>query len=407
MFFLIESEILKNLSKLFFCKKNKLTNINITLKENKILNENLLDTTDNLEKQKNNTNDKNISIKIINLTKIYKFCCKKDKYVLNNINLTLRTNEKFGLLGFNGTGKSTLIKILINEIDYDNGEIYLFNKEFKSNFKLLKNIIGYCPQIDFIFDNFTVNNILSFYKNLKKIPLSIEELSKKYGLEKYLNTKCENLSGGNKRKLNFALSIMNNPKLLLLDEPTTGVDPLNRKKICENILNLKHKYNMILVTQSTEEAELLCDTISWLKNGNFECIGNSEKLKLIYSVGYFFQLKIKNDDDNNNNNNCNELYNKLESKMKNCDKLDDIIKNDYNYLNKLNIIFDSIKDYYKYVYINEFYIDNYSIEFIIKVNEGSEKELFSRILNLKNDFNFIEEFSIRMESLENILMNIK
>ena len=165
---------------------------------------------------------------------------------------------------------------------------------------------------------------------------------------------------------------------------------------------------MILVTHSMEEAELLCDTIAWLKNGNFECIGNSEKIKIIYSVGYIFQLKIKN---NNNNiytkNNNIELYNNLESKIQNLNKLDNNIKNDYNYLYKLNMIFDSIHDYYKKIELKEFYIDNYSFEFIIKVKDGNEKELFSRILNLKNNFEFVEEFTIRLESLENILFNLK
>ena len=203
---------------------------------------------------------------------------------------------------------------------------------------------------------------------------------------------------------------MKNPKLLLLDEPTTGIDPQNRKKICEIILKMKHKYNMILVTHSMEEAELLCDNVSWLNDGNFECIGNSEKLKLIYSAGYIFQLKIKNYEINiinNINSNCNELFNELKLKINNCDKLDDCIKNNYDYVNKLNIIFDNIYEYCKKIELKEFYIDNYSFEFIIKVKEGNEKELFPRILNLKNNFKFVEEFTIRMESLENILINLK
>ena len=237
--------------------------------------------------------------------------------------------------------------------------------------------------------------------------MSIKEMGEKYGLNKYLNTKYENLSGGNKRKLCFAISIMNKPKILLLDEPSTGVDPESRRIMWKNILelNLTHKYNMILSTHSMEEAEVLCDTVSWLKEGKFKCIGNSEELKIKYSAGYVLQLKIKKDENNNINDNCDKLFDNLESKIQRCDKLGEI-KNNYNYLNKLNIIFDSFKDYYDCCYINEVFFDNYSFEFIIKIKEGNESHLFSRILNLKNNFDFIEEVCVQMESLENILLRL-
>jgi len=183
----------------------------------------------------------------------------------------------------------------------------------KTNFKSERFKIGYCPQDNLLFENYTTKEILKFIKNLLKIKTSIEEISKKFNLEKYLNTKYGNLSGGNKRKWCFAISIMKNPKLLLLDEPTIGIDSESRKKIYKIIQNINQQ-NMILITQSIEEAELLCDTISWLNNGEFEFIGNSEELKLMYSIGYIFQLKINNDNINNINNinsNCNELFNKL------------------------------------------------------------------------------------------------
>ena len=110
---------------------------------------------------------------------------------------------------------------------------------------------------------------------------------------------------------------------------------------------------------------------------------------------------------NNINSNCNELFNELKLKINNCDKLDDCIKNNYDYVNKLNIIFDNIYEYCKKIELKEFYIDNYSFEFIIKVKEGNEKDLFPIILTLKNNFEFVEDFTFRMESLENILINLK
>ena len=287
-------------------------NINIELYKTLLIN-----SKNNCNKQQEEKiKKKDLAIRLINIRKIYFKCCKKNKIALNKINLGLKKNEKFGLLGFNNSGKSTLIKSLINEIEYE-GEIFLFQKKLKSNFNELKKNIGYCPQENNIFNDLTVKEILIFYKTLKNIKTNIIELSKKYDLEKYLNIKSGNLSYGNKKKLSFAISIMNNPKLLLLDEPTIGIDSESRKKIYKIIQNINQQ-NMILITQSIEEAELLCDTISWLNKGEFEFIGNSEELKLMYSIGYIFQLKIKNDNINNINNinsNCNELFNKLKLKI--------------------------------------------------------------------------------------------
>ena len=91
---------------------------------------------------------------------------------------------------------------------------------------------------------------------------------------------------------------MNYPKILLLDEPSTGVDPESRRIMWKNINELSltgNEYNMILTTHSMEEAEILCDTVSWLKSGNFICIGNPEKLKLMYSAGYKLHIKFIDD----------------------------------------------------------------------------------------------------------------
>ena len=282
--FLYELKIIKKINnclyKCFSCNKDDNELLENQLNSESYPKEHLLIETENskfkneyLGKQKEKIKKENITTKLININKVYTtykyccciFCCKEKKIVLRNLNLGLEPNEKFALLGFNGAGKSTLIKSIINEIDYK-GEIYLFDKNLKTNFESERLKIGYCPQDNLLFENYTTKEILKFIKNLLKINTSIEEISKKFNLEKYLNTKYGNLSGGNKRKLCFAISIMKNPKLLLLDEPTTGIDPQNRKKICEIILKMKHKYNMILVTHSMEEAELLCDTVSWLNN---------------------------------------------------------------------------------------------------------------------------------------------
>ena len=137
--------------------------------------------------------------------------------------------------------------------------------------------------------------MIKFFLDLKEISNTVENVCKKFGLEKYMDTYCENLSGGNKRKLSFALALIGHPRILLLDEPSTGVDPESRRIMWKNILNLNKKnihFNMILTTHSMEEAEILTDRICWLKSGNIITIGNPEKLKMLLSVGYNLHIKF-------------------------------------------------------------------------------------------------------------------
>ena len=202
--------------------------------------------------------------------------------------------------------------------------------------------------------------------------------------------------------------MMNKQKILLLDEPSTGVDPESRRIIWKNILdlNLTHKYNMILSTHSMEEAEVLCDIVSWLKEGQFECIGNPEQLKIYFSNGYIFQLKLKKNLNNKKvNEDCNIILKELKNKINGTDKLNNKIKNDCYFLNKLNFIVDYIQDKCSLFFINNILQENI-IEFIIKINEENQNKLFSSILSLKRKFDFIDEISLNMQSLENILIHL-
>ena len=137
--------------------------------------------------------------------------------------------------------------------------------------------------------------MIKFFLDLKGIPDTDENICIKFGLEKYMDTYCGNLSGGNKRKLTFALALIGQPRILLLDEPSAGVDPESRRNMWKNIINLKKKnfhFDMILTTHSMDEAELLTDRICWLKSGNIVTIGNPEKLKMLLSVGYNLHIKF-------------------------------------------------------------------------------------------------------------------
>jgi ATP-binding cassette subfamily A (ABC1) protein 3 len=176
---------------------------------------------------------------------------------------------------------------MTNEIFLDSGEIEMLNLNIKSEFETLRQVMGYCPQTNAIFDFMTVEETFEYYSKIKfNSNLDYKSLCVDYGLGSFKDTLSKNLSGGNKRKLNFAIALMNKPNIILLDEPSTGVDPESRRIMWKHINEIpkyQKKFNMLLSTHSLEEAEILCDTVGWMKNGNFICIGNPEKLKFQFS----------------------------------------------------------------------------------------------------------------------------
>ena len=357
---------------------------------------------------------KNLTTKITGLIKTFYGCCGcKNVRAINNLYLGLEPNEKFGLLGFNGSGKTTTFRAITNEILTDAGSITLFGYNTKTHFEKIRTIIGYCPQINPLFDFMKVKEIIKFYSELKTCNEKVESVCAKFGLSKYSDTYTVNLSGGNKRKLTFAIAMMNRPRLLLLDEPSTGVDPESRRIMWRNINELSntgHEYNMILTTHSMEEAEVLCDTVSWLKAGNFITIGNPEELKIHYSAGYKLHIKF---DDNiiNNNNNSNDINKVYNNSLKLFDGINQYLEYINSnplfepYLRKLNSIMEKIKDKTDSISLNLIGKD-FSFDLVIKIKKEKQKELFSEILNMKNIDKQITEMNIAMQSLENILTSL-
>ena len=356
----------------------------------------------------------NLSTKIEGLYKTFFPCCGKNVRVVNTLYLGLEPNEKFGLLGFNGSGKTTTFRAITNEILYEKGKITLFGYDNQTQFEQIRPMIGYCPQENPLFDYMKVKEIISFYLDLKHSTDTIESICNTFDLYQYLNTYCKNLSGGNKRKLTFAIALMNKPNLLLLDEPSTGVDPESRRVMWKNINELSnsgHKYNMILTTHSIEEAEILCDRVSWLKQGNFTCIGNPEQLKLKYSNGY--KMHIKFVDTVINRNDVSTLTRQM-------------VQDSYFAINNLVQDFNRYSNYIFANPIISLYIrvlitvaqeikpntsklrllqieKDFSFEIEVGVIKEKQNALFSQIFNLKNNNPKIAEISINLESLGNIL----
>ena len=360
-------------------------------------------------------NDKNneLTVKLIGLKKTYWVCCKKNVRAINNLYLGLENNEKFGLLGFNGSGKTTTFKTITKEILLDSGSIYLFGKNIETQYSDIKNFIGYCPQENPIFDYMKVREIISFYLDLKGLKESTEKICEKFGLINFLETYCVNLSGGNKRKLSFAIALICRPRLLLLDEPSTGVDPESRRVMWKNILNLSknkngNRFNMILTTHSMEEAEVLCDTVSWLKSGNFLSIGNPEKLKINLSAGYKLNLKFVQLNEHIRDEIFEKTLDSATNDIKHFNKFINSIRENQNikpYIVEFKKIINIIKN--KCSEIIMLRINNdFSFEVNIKIIKENQSELFTQLLDMKNNNNLLSEISISMESLEDILTKL-
>ena len=207
-----------------------------------------------------------------------------DKKILDNVSLNIHPNEIYGLLGPNGAGKTTLIMILLGRVFSSNGDVFFDNRKLNSKNKSVLSQFGVVSQFDNLDPDFTVVEnlrVYSSYFKMKKnlIEKRVEDVLEFVLLEERKNERIENLSGGMKRRLSIARALLNEPKVLILDEPTTGLDPQTRQIIWNKLKALKKNGTTILLTTHfMEEAEKLCDNISIIDNGEIKLSGNPQSL---------------------------------------------------------------------------------------------------------------------------------
>ena len=216
------------------------------------------------------------SIETKKLTKKY-----KDKVAVNGIDLQIKEGELFALLGVNGAGKTTTIKMLSGLILPTSGDITIENIDMKKETLKIKEILNVSPQETAIAPNLTVKENLEFMAGVYQIKdkeQKINELVKQFKLDEVLKKKAKTLSGGWQRKISIAISLINDSKILFLDEPTLGLDVIARKELWKVIEGLKGKKTIILTTHYMEEAESLSDRIGIMANGNLVDIGTAKEL---------------------------------------------------------------------------------------------------------------------------------
>ena len=230
-------------------------------------------------------------IQITNLTKKY-----KEKIAVNNINLTIKEGELFALLGTNGAGKTTTIKMLSTLILPTEGEIKIAGYDIAKDSVKIKEIVNVSPQETAIAPNLTVKENLDFMAGVYKIKNKnekIDKLVKTFKLQEVLKQKAKTLSGGWQRKLSIAISLINDPKVLFLDEPTLGLDVLARRELGTVIESLKGKITIILTTHYMEEAESLSGRVGIMDKGKLIAVGTVKELMQKAGTNNFEEAFVK------------------------------------------------------------------------------------------------------------------
>lgn len=241
-------------------------------------------------------------IEISNVTKKY-----KDKIAVNNLCLDIKKGEVFALLGTNGAGKSTSIKMLSTLILPSSGSISIDGYDIVKDKNIIREIINVSPQETAIAPNLTVLENLYFMAGIYNISdkdNKIKELISLFKLDDVLKDRAKTLSGGYQRRLSIAISLINSPKILFLDEPTLGLDVIARRQLWDIIESIKGKVTIVLTTHYMEEATFLSDRIGIMNRGNLLLVGTSNDIINKTGKSSFEEAFVSVIEEDNNENVC-------------------------------------------------------------------------------------------------------
>ncbi|XP_034655824.1 ATP-binding cassette sub-family A member 3 [Drosophila subobscura] len=247
-----------------------------------------------LIKNLTNTQRKKIPLLVDGISKRY-----GRYFVVKNLSFHVTQAECFGLLGINGAGKTTTFRMLTGDARFTAGFAYVEGRNLCHKMRKVYEKIGYCPQFDALFDDLTGRQTLRIYCLLqgvqrRHVPQICEALSVYFGFHEHIDKLTKHYSGGNKRKLSAAISIIGNPSILYLDEPTSGMDPAARRQIWRRIAHIRASgKSIVLTSHSMDECETLCTRLAIMVDGQFKCIGSVQNLKNRYSKGLILKLKVK------------------------------------------------------------------------------------------------------------------
>lgn len=230
-----------------------------------------------------------------NLTKRF-----NDKLVIDNVSLGIEKGEIFGLLGPNGAGKSTLINLMVGLLKIDRGEVVIEGYNISKEPLKAKEKIGLVPQEIALFENLNAKENLEYWGGLyglrgTMLRERINEALEIAALQDHIKKPVKKYSGGMKRRLNIAAAMMHHPEVLIMDEPTVGIDPQSRNHIFEVVRKMNKEYNSTIIYTShyMEEIEALCDNIFILDSGKEVAYGSKEELKRMVISDKVIKIKAQ------------------------------------------------------------------------------------------------------------------
>jgi len=219
------------------------------------------------------------AIQVTDLTKRY-----EDLTAVDEISFHVEDREIFGILGPNGAGKTTTLEMIETLREPDSGEILVEGLDVRKDAKKIKEMIGVQLQTTVFFDNLTVYETIDLFGSFYSKQLTPDELLQRVGLEEKRDSKLNELSGGQHKRVSIALALVNDPRIVFLDEPTTGLDPQVRRNIWEIVEALRAAEKTVIITSHyIEEAEHLCDRVAIMDLGKIVTIGSPTELIDQYS----------------------------------------------------------------------------------------------------------------------------
>ncbi|XP_056305293.1 phospholipid-transporting ATPase ABCA3 [Danio aesculapii] len=229
-------------------------------------------------------------VKIKRLAKVFKVG-NKTKEAVRDLTLNMFEGQITVLLGHNGAGKTTTLSMLTGLFPPSSGRAYINGYDICQDMALIRRSLGLCPQHDVLFDNLTVREHLLFYTQLKgypreKIPGEVDRIIRILNLEDKRNARSKTLSGGMRRKLSIGIALIGDSKVVMLDEPTSGMDPSARRATWDLLQGEKRGRTILLTTHFMDEADLLGDRIAIMASGELQCCGSPLFLKNKYGAGY-------------------------------------------------------------------------------------------------------------------------
>uniref|UniRef100_A0A669E1K7 ABC transporter domain-containing protein n=1 Tax=Oreochromis niloticus TaxID=8128 RepID=A0A669E1K7_ORENI len=231
-------------------------------------------------------------VSIHNLVKIYK---TGKKLAVDGLSVDFYENQITSFLGHNGAGKTTTMSILTGLFPPTSGTALINGYDIRTDMDSIRTYLGMCPQHNVLFNELTVEEHIYFYARLKgrsrqEVKTEMDQMIKDVGLPNKRKELAKNLSGGMQRKLSVAIAFVGGSKIVILDEPTAGVDPYARRGIWELLLKYKQGRTIILSTHHMDEADILGDRIAIISHGKMRCCGSSIFLKKCFGSGYYLTL---------------------------------------------------------------------------------------------------------------------